>query len=315
MGTRRKRSEEEEVLSDSENGDIEIEGSERAKTEMDYEQVREQRIKENKERMHKLGLFDLSLKLNRPKKTPQEKKKKTTLNQTPERRSSRIMTLAPVNYTYNLPRGVGNRHSSGKEKREVEIHIPEGTNPEVYTEEQEKLLGDCETSWELYVDGYDEDGKRIYDPIKGEKCHQCGHVTLGQQTSCNKCELPQGQLCGDCLYTRYGENVVEANANPKWTCPACRGICNCNNCRRRNGWIPTVYGIKVTAGFKSVAHYLIKTHRTEKSLEGSDAEDIVAEEISETPTDTNVNRAIRTRTRGGLRSLKGDQMDAKDIKE
>ena len=58
-----------------------------------------------------------------------------------------------------------------KEKNdEVEIVIPEGTNPEVYTEEQEKLLGDCESTWELYVDGYDEDGNRIYDPIKGEAC-------------------------------------------------------------------------------------------------------------------------------------------------
>lgn len=39
-----------------------------------YEQFRDQRIKENKERMQKLGLHDLSLKLKaqlgRPKKTP-----------------------------------------------------------------------------------------------------------------------------------------------------------------------------------------------------------------------------------------------------
>lgn len=41
------------------------------------------------------------------------------------------------------------------------------------------------------------------------------------------------------LYCRYGENVTEANINPKWTCPSCREICNCNSCRRKNGWLPT----------------------------------------------------------------------------
>lgn len=41
------------------------------------------------------------------------------------------------------------------------------------------------------------------------------------------------------LYFRYGENVTEADFNLKWTCPACREICNCTICRRRNGWMPT----------------------------------------------------------------------------
>ncbi|XP_045828025.1 uncharacterized protein LOC123920001 [Trifolium pratense] len=58
------------------------------------------------------------------------------------------------------------------------------------TEEHETLLGDCETVWELYVVGYDEDG--------------------------NQC--------------RYGENVREVDYNPKWTCPCCREICSCNSC-------------------------------------------------------------------------------------
>lgn len=45
--------------------------------------------------------------------------------------------------------------------------------PEIYTEEHEKLLGNTEKSWTLFVDGYGKDGKRIYDPIKGKTCHQC----------------------------------------------------------------------------------------------------------------------------------------------
>lgn len=63
-----------------------------------YEQFREQRVKENKERMQKLGLLDLSLKLKaqlgRPKKIPgnvsSEKKPSTPLPVTASpRRSSR----------------------------------------------------------------------------------------------------------------------------------------------------------------------------------------------------------------------------------
>lgn len=38
---------------------------------------------------------------------------------------------------------------------------------------------------------------------------------------------------------RYGENILEANQNPSWICPVCRGICNCSRCRRAKGWAPT----------------------------------------------------------------------------
>lgn len=58
-------------------------------------------------------------------------------------------------------------------KEDVEINIGEGENPEFYTEEHEKLLGDCQNAWTLYVDGYGEDGQRVYDPDNGKSCHQC----------------------------------------------------------------------------------------------------------------------------------------------
>ncbi|XP_004505168.1 uncharacterized protein [Cicer arietinum] len=307
MGTR--RSEEQNALSSDseEENDIATTQTKTTKTEVvvsessRYEQIREQRMKENAERMNKLGLLNLSLnlnlKLNKNKtQRPQIKKIPLPLNQS-ERRSSRIMSLAPVDYRFKRLKAEPQQSSSSKKRNRVEIYIEEGTNPEVYTEKHEKLLGDCETVWELYVDGYDEDGDRIYDPTKGVKCHQCRHVTVGQLTDCNKCELPQGQLCGDCLYTRYGENVTEANFNPKWTCPSCREICNCNSCRRRNGWMPTgnIYNKVTKLGFKSVAHYLIKTCRTEKSMKNSVAENIVAQETPETSPDSTLNRPIRTR--------------------
>lgn len=116
------------------------------------------------------------------------------------------------------------------ERKNVIIQIPEGENPEIYTQEHEKLLGDSEAVWELCVDGYDDDGLRIYDPHQGRSCHQCRLLdsthsflitshsfpiliyllcyfhrqkTLGLRTNCYKCEAVRGQFCGDCLYTRF----------------------------------------------------------------------------------------------------------------
>lgn len=60
-----------------------------------------------------------------------------------------------------------------RESEEIEIHIEEGSKPEIYTEEDMKLLGDSKTAWTLMVDGYGEDGERIYDPFYGKSCHQC----------------------------------------------------------------------------------------------------------------------------------------------
>ncbi|KAF7828772.1 cell division cycle-associated 7-like protein [Senna tora] len=51
--------------------------------------------------------------------------------------------------------------------------LPTGSKPEIYTEEHDKLLGNTEKSWTLFVDGYGKDGKRIYDSIRGKTCHQC----------------------------------------------------------------------------------------------------------------------------------------------
>ncbi|KAG8637626.1 hypothetical protein MANES_15G144900v8 [Manihot esculenta] len=207
-----------------------------------YEEFREQRIKENKERMKKLGIFDLSLKLksqSRPNKkalrnvsTQKKPQDPLTLSASP-RRSSRLKTLNPVNYSE-----IFHQKKQGSAKV-LEIRLREGSKPEIYSEEDEKLLGDCNSTWTLFVDGYGKDGKRIYDPEKGETCHQCRQKTLGHHTHCSKCNMGQGQFCGDCLYMRYGENVIEVNENPNWVCPVCRGICNCSFCRKAKGWAPT----------------------------------------------------------------------------
>ncbi|KNA08778.1 hypothetical protein SOVF_159710 [Spinacia oleracea] len=240
-----------------------------------YEQTREQRIKENRERLQKLGIVDLSHQLNSivatkrtPRRTPSER---TTPLRSPSlgpadppRRSSRLQNAPAVTYT---------ELKEEKIKRTRDIVLEEGAKPEFYTEEHEKLLGNTEMPWTFFVDGYRADGTRIYDPVTGKTCHQCRQKTLGQRTRCCKCSLVQGQFCGDCLIMRYGEHVVEANQNPDWICPPCRGICNCSLCRQARGWAPTgaLYKRINKLGYKSVAHYLITTKRAPPDPEtGSD---------------------------------------------
>ncbi|KAK9678589.1 hypothetical protein RND81_11G221700 [Saponaria officinalis] len=229
----------------------------------DYEQTRELRIKENRDRLMKLGIVDLSLQLksisSTPRRTPKYERKTplkspNSVSSEPRRRSSRLQNAPPVTYV---------EVKEDKSRRRQDIVLEEGAKPEFYTEEHEKLLGNTEMPWTFFVDGYAADGTRIYDSVQGKTCHQCRQKTLGQRTRCCKCNLVQGQFCGDCLYMRYGEHVVEANQNPKWICPPCRGICNCSLCRQHRGWAPTgaLYKRISKLGYKSVAHYLIQTKR------------------------------------------------------
>ncbi|XP_057501703.1 uncharacterized protein LOC130785535 [Actinidia eriantha] len=231
----------------------------------DYEHLREERIKENLERMQKLGIFDLSLKIKSVKPT-----RKNTITKTPRslsplprpgpvRRSSRLQNATPVSYS-EVKLTKKDTYLEG----DCDL-VGEGSKPEVYTEEHEKLLGNTQMSWTLFVDGYGQDGRRIYDPVRGKTCHQCRQKTLGHRTHCSECGMVQGQFCGDCLYMRYGEHVLEAQENPNWICPVCRGICNCSLCRQAKGWPPTgaLYRKISQLGFKSVSHYLIQTRRQE----------------------------------------------------
>ncbi|KAL2906133.1 hypothetical protein RDABS01_004843 [Bienertia sinuspersici] len=132
-----------------------------------YEQTRELRIKENRERLQKLGIFDLSHQLKSvvsTKRTPKAKfERKTPLKSpsltspTPSRRSSRLQNAPPVTYT---------EPKEEKTRRTRDIVLEEGAKPEFYTEEHEKLLGHTEMPWTFFVDGYRADGTRIYDPAE-----------------------------------------------------------------------------------------------------------------------------------------------------
>lgn len=228
----------------------------------DYERLRGERIKENMERLRSFGILDLSLQLkshlpSNPSHQPRRKRGDVTLlSSTSQRRSSRLQNVAPVSYAENGCKNLNSMKSNS-------VSIEAGAKKEVYTVEHEKLLGTYETSWTLLVGEFGKDGRCIYDPINGKTCHQCRQKTLGHRTHCSKCQLLRGQFCGNCLFTRYGENILETSKNPNWICPVCRGICNCSLCRIKKGLVPTgiLYKKVVNLGYKSVAHYLIQTQQ------------------------------------------------------
>ncbi|XP_047311786.1 cell division cycle-associated protein 7-like [Impatiens glandulifera] len=271
------------------------ESQEKEKGSNVYEKLRESRIKENQERMQNLGLFDLSLKMKSVKPTRNNNfsahKKSPSLpfvpSTEPRRRSSRLQNSSPVSYCeIKVPKEKNLRN-------EIDLMRREGVRPEIYTEEHEKLLGNTEKVWTLFVDGVGHDGKKMYDSVKGKTCHQCRQKTLGLRTHCIHCELVQGQFCGDCLYMRYGEHVLEANQDPNWKCPVCRGICNCSLCRQAKGWAPTgaLYRKISNLGFKSVAHYLVQTYRTQTEVEAPKTEDLAIIPFESTP-ETEDNNVI-----------------------
>lgn len=146
---------------------------------------------------------------------------------------------------------------------------------ETYSADHVRSLGRCKEPWELFVDGYDAKGNRIYDKATGLTCHQCRQKTLGKRTSCSQCESLQGVFCGDCLYMRYGENLDEVARNSSsWVCPPCRDLCNCSFHRSKRGWCPTgtLYRKSIAEGYASVAHYLVLTQ-----LDGDEAVEVAKE--------------------------------------
>ncbi|XP_028629019.1 cell division cycle-associated 7-like protein isoform X1 [Grammomys surdaster] len=101
---------------------------------------------------------------------------------------------------------------------------------------------------------------KVYDKVLGNTCHQCRQKTIDTKTVCRNqgCGGVRGQFCGPCLRNRYGEDVRTALLDPKWTCPPCRGICNCSYCRRRDGRCATGILIHLAKfyGYDNVKEYL-----------------------------------------------------------
>jgi cell division cycle-associated protein 7 len=83
----------------------------------------------------------------------------------------RLKDVEPVTYCEIEPKK--EKRSEGGKTVLMEV----GAKEEIYTEEHDKLLGTCNTLWTLFVDGYGKDGKRIYDQVRGQTCHQCRYVS------------------------------------------------------------------------------------------------------------------------------------------
>ncbi|KAI3451749.1 hypothetical protein Pfo_008414 [Paulownia fortunei] len=106
-------------------------------------------------------------------------------------------------------------------------------------------------------------GGRIYDSANGKTCHQCRQKTRDFAAACknqrnNKpCPI---KLCHKCLLNRYGEKAEEVVACEEWSCPKCRGICNCSVCMKRRGHQPTGVLINTAkaTGFSSVSEMLLR---------------------------------------------------------
>ncbi|XP_051009557.1 cell division cycle-associated 7-like protein [Acomys russatus] len=101
---------------------------------------------------------------------------------------------------------------------------------------------------------------KVYDKVLGNTCHQCRQKTIDTKTVCRNqsCGGVRGQFCGPCLRNRYGEDVRTALLDPDWTCPPCRGICNCSYCRKRDGRCATGILIHLAKfyGYDNVKEYL-----------------------------------------------------------
>ncbi|KAK9813834.1 hypothetical protein WJX73_001007 [Symbiochloris irregularis] len=100
-------------------------------------------------------------------------------------------------------------------------------------------------------------GGRIYDSETGTTCHQCRQKTVEVKGKCSKCTL---YWCPRCLLNRYGEEVSQVTAQQEWPCPRCRGLCNCSNCRKKQGMEATgiLSHVCKAAGLASVSVLLEK---------------------------------------------------------
>ncbi|XP_015231934.1 PREDICTED: cell division cycle-associated 7-like protein [Cyprinodon variegatus] len=101
---------------------------------------------------------------------------------------------------------------------------------------------------------------KIWDKENGSSCHQCRQKTLDTKTVCRSghCVGVKGQFCGPCLKNRYGEDVRSVLLDPTWSCPICRGMCNCSLCRKKEGRCATgiLVGLARYNGHDNVHEYL-----------------------------------------------------------
>ncbi|KAJ7991626.1 hypothetical protein DPEC_G00285850 [Dallia pectoralis] len=231
---------------------IELEREEKIEVESPVLNKRAKNIQENKAMLAKL-FADLT---NMAELTPSpSKKRRASEKPTPRRRG--VCEAADGGERRNPSRAARPPEKFGVEEKS---HSPPRNNRSMRTIDVKKLLEvdgggtkkrassgkrrkithirlvDEITEEEL--DNVAERAKdKILDKDHGSTCHQCRQKTLDTKTVCRSgvCSGGKGQFCGPCLRNRYGEDVRCVLLDPDWSCPICRGICNCSLCRRREG--------------------------------------------------------------------------------
>eukprot|EP01084_Bolivina_argentea_P004232 8055_1 len=106
-------------------------------------------------------------------------------------------------------------------------------------------------------------GDKDKNEPKRTSCHWCRQKMeddICLFARCSRCSPSLiGIVCAQCLEGRYGENVNDIDPST-WTCPPCRGICNCSgNCRKKKCLPATdcIPCLVTEAPFDSAAHVMI----------------------------------------------------------
>ncbi|KAL7382576.1 hypothetical protein ABVT39_024567 [Epinephelus coioides] len=236
---------------------------------------RDKNIQENKAMLAKL-FADLSTTAElTPPNTPQKKKR------TPQRATPRKRKFEPEmgSERRNPSRKARPRENFAVEEKsepvarrgprtvdirrliEVDEEVSEGKTRK---RSRSKIQYDVRTVDEITKEDLDNIAYRskdkIWDKENGSSCHQCRQKTLDTKTVCRSgfCVGVKGQFCGPCLKNRYGEDVRDVLLDPTWSCPICRGVCNCSLCRKKEGRCATgiLVGLARYNGHDNVHEYL-----------------------------------------------------------
>ncbi|KAM4538829.1 cell division cycle-associated 7-like protein [Odontesthes bonariensis] len=240
---------------------------------------RDKNIQENKAMLAKL-FADLSIMADLTLPTTPQKKKKAPQKTTPqkrkfdsdvgsERRNPSRKARPPENFAVEEKSEPINRRSS----RTVDVRRLVEVDEEDASEKRRKRRSSHTSRRSQYVvKSVDEITKedldniayhnkdKIWDKENGSSCHQCRQKTLDTKTVCRSgvCGGGKGQFCGPCLKNRYGEDVRSVLLDPTWSCPICRGVCNCSLCRKKEGRCATgiLVGLARYNGHDNVHKYL-----------------------------------------------------------
>ncbi|XP_061884805.1 cell division cycle-associated 7-like protein isoform X1 [Entelurus aequoreus] len=251
---------------------------EKGEDEVLYQSLRkrDKNIRENKAMLAKL-FADLSTMADLTLPTDPQKKKRSPVKATPRKRKSEVengserrnpsrKARPPENFAVDQecepsPRG-GPKAVDLRRLVEVDDELA-GSKPKKRRSHRRSQY-EYKTVDDITKEDLDNIACRskdkIWDKETGSSCHQCRQKTLDTKTVCRSgfCSAGKGQFCGPCLKNRYGEDVRTVLLDPTWSCPLCRGVCNCSLCRKKEGRCATgiLVGLARYNGHDNVHEYL-----------------------------------------------------------